>query len=60
VLVFTRGEGADRVLCAFNMGEVERAWQPETTGNWIILADVNGASLGILPPFGALIASRIG
>ncbi len=59
VLVFTRGEGADRVLCAFNMGAVERAWQPET-GNWTMLAEVNGASLGSLPPFGALIASRIG
>jgi alpha-glucosidase len=59
VLVFTRGEGADRVLCAFNMGAVERAWQPET-GNWTMLAEVNGASLGSLSPFGALIASRIG
>ena len=56
LLVFTRTDGADRLLCVFNMGGVERHWQPEA-GDWTILAEVNGASLGTLPPFGALVAS---
>lgn len=59
VLMFTRRLGEDVVLCVFNMGATAQAC-PRQDGDWAILAAVNGASLDGLPPFGALIATRIG
>ena len=59
VLMFTRQLGEDVVLCVFNMGATAQAC-PRQDGDWAILAAVNGASLDGLPPFGALIATRIG
>ncbi len=58
VLVFTRHEAAQTVLCAFNMGGTPLLWSPPK-GRWSVLETTGHASLGALPPYSAIIAERL-
>ncbi len=62
VLAFTRGEGADALLCAFNLGETPAPLAPPP-GEWrTALAtygiDGGAAPPATLPPLGGLLARR--
>jgi alpha-glucosidase len=55
LLVFTRTAGDAQVLCAFNLGDQPIGWSAPA-GDWSCVESVNGATIGHLPPFGALVA----
>jgi alpha-glucosidase len=59
LLVFERVAPGSHLLCAYNFGENEIAWQPVQPDRWRVIESVNGAAAWMLPPFGALIASLI-
>jgi alpha-glucosidase len=59
LLVFERIETGSHLLCAYNFGDSDIAWQPAQPDRWRVIESVNGAAAGKLPPFGALIASQI-
>ncbi len=50
LLVFLRGEGADQVLCAFNLGFDAAPW--DLPAGWRIVESVNLAGRGALPADG--------
>lgn len=58
LLVFTRSDPAQTVVCAFNLGAGPAAWSPPS-GRWSVLDGTGGASLGELPPYSAIIAERL-
>jgi alpha-glucosidase len=59
LLDFTRGNGAGRLRCLFNLGNTPIAAAPGP--GWRIIAAVNGADAGgVLPGYGGLIAERAG
>jgi alpha-glucosidase len=53
-LVLVREYDGERVTCVFNTGAEAVKW-PAQAGSGEVLAAVNGATVGTLPPFGALI-----
>jgi alpha-glucosidase len=59
LLVFERVEMGSHLLCAYNFGDGDIAWQPAQPDRWRVIESVNGAAAWTLPPFGALIASQI-
>jgi alpha-glucosidase len=59
LLVFERVAVGSHLLCAYNFGDSEIAWQPAQPDRWRAIKSVNGAAAWTLPPFGALIASQI-
>ncbi|MBO9709481.1 MAG: DUF3459 domain-containing protein [Caulobacter sp.] len=56
LMAFTRGEGDDQVLCAFNLGFETVDWAPPP--GWRILESVNLEDAGRVPPTGGLIAVK--
>ena len=58
LLVFTRRHAHQTIVCACNMGGSAMAWQPPA-GQWTVLDAVNGASLSLLPPYGAILAELV-
>ena len=58
LLAFTRRYGDELLLCVFNLSDEAQHWHDESGAGWTIVADVNGASLTELPPYGAYIARR--
>jgi len=56
LLVFTRGEGRDQILCAFNLGFEGAAWS--LPAGWVAIDGVNLGGEGVLPPMGGLLARR--
>ena len=58
LLLFERGEGESRMLCAFNLGDCALTWQPDAI--WTALAGVGGASPETtdLPPRSGYVAAR--
>ena len=58
LLIFTRTDSAQTVVCAVNMGAVPLAWTPPK-GRWSVLETTGEASLGALPPYSAIIAERL-
>jgi alpha-glucosidase len=59
LLVFERVEAGSHLLCAYNFGDSDIAWQPAQPDRWRLIESVNGAAAWALPPFGALIAGQI-
>ena len=58
LIAFTRETGSERLLCAFNLGNVALAWRPD--GDWAVIASANHAAPdGSLPPFSGFIARKI-
>ena len=56
LLIFQRGEGADAVLLAFNLGFETATWSlPE---GWVMVDGVNLGGEGEMPPCAGLIARR--
>ncbi len=58
LLVFTRTDPAQTVVCAVNMGAAPLLWTTPK-GRWSVLEATSEASLGALPPFSAIIAERL-
>jgi alpha-glucosidase len=56
LLVFERSCGAQRILCAFNLGLRARAWRPGSDAHWQVLESVGGAEEWSFPPLSGLIA----
>jgi len=56
LLIFLRGEGADQVLCVFNLGFEAVAW--DLPAGWRIVDGVNLAGQGALPPMAGLVARK--
>ena len=59
LLVFERVHEGQHLLCAFNFSNAPLDWQPAQPDRWRAVRGVNGAEIGLLPPFGGLIAERI-
>jgi alpha-glucosidase len=56
LLIFERGEGADALLFAFNLGHDDVAWAlPE---GWVLADSVNLAGEGVMPPCAGVMAKR--
>jgi alpha-glucosidase len=58
-LVFERVHDGQHLICAFNFSDVPLEWRPPQPDRWRTLHSANGAEIGLLPPFGGLIAERI-
>ena len=58
LLVFTRSDPLQTVVCAFNLGGKPLLWTPPN-GRWSVLETTADASLGALPPYSAIIAERL-
>ena len=58
LLVFTRNDPAQTIVCAVNMGATPLLWTPPK-GRWSVLESTGEASLGALPPYSAIIAERV-
>ncbi len=58
VLIFTRVDAHQTVVCAFNMGAAVATWVPPA-GAWSLLDAVNDASLASLPPYSGVIAELV-
>lgn len=63
VLVFVRGEGAEAVLCAFNLSDTPASWTPPPSDTgWRVAETANveaaAALSGALPAYAGLIAAR--
>ncbi|HKY82303.1 MAG TPA: alpha-amylase family glycosyl hydrolase [Sphingobium sp.] len=54
-LVFRRVAGKQALLCVFNLSNEPAAWPKEVSVAGELLSAVNGATMGILPPFGAVL-----
>lgn len=59
LLVFEREHQGQHLSCAFNFSDAPLDWQPAQPDRWRTIHSVNGAEIGLLPPFGGLIADRI-
>jgi alpha-glucosidase len=59
LLVFERHANDQRLICAFNFGASPLAWSPNQPDRWLLLEQVNGASISLLPPFAGLVAEQI-
>jgi alpha-glucosidase len=59
LLVFKRVHEGQHLLCAFNFSEAPLDWQPPQPDRWRTIHSTNGSEIGLLPPFGGLIAERI-
>lgn len=59
LLVFTRIADGQALTCAFNLGKAVLAWQPEQPDRFRVLAAVNGAAPGSLPPYAGLVLEQI-
>lgn len=53
-LVLSRSHAGESVTCVFNMSSEATAWPTEVTAAEVLVA-VNGAQVGTLPPFGAIL-----
>jgi alpha-glucosidase len=58
LLVFERSLGAQRLLCAFNLGFSERLWRP-VADTWQMIESVGGAEEWRFPPLSGLIARSL-
>ena len=57
VLQFQRGEGADALLCVFNIGHGAEAWT--APDGWRVIESVNASELdGTLPTLAGLLLAR--
>jgi alpha-glucosidase len=56
LLVFERGLAGQRLLCAFNLGLVQRDWRPNAHREWQFIESVGGAEEWSFPPLSGLIA----
>lgn len=59
LLIFERISDNQHLICAFNMGNDNVAWQPAQPDRWRLVKSVNGARLGSLPAYGAQILEKI-
>lgn len=59
LLVFTRIADGQALTCAFNLGKAALAWHPEQPDRFRVLAAVNGAAPGSLPPYAGLVLEQI-
>lgn len=55
LLLFERSNGAERLLCVFNLGEVPLDWHPPESGPWRVVAEVGGAAIGRLPALSGMV-----
>jgi alpha-glucosidase len=56
LLIFERGEGAEALLFAFNLGHDDVAWAlPE---GWVLAESVNLSGEGVMPPCAGVMAKR--
>ncbi len=55
LLVFERQSDDQHMLCVYNFSAVAREWKPRQPSLWREVESANGASIGELPPFGAMI-----
>jgi alpha-glucosidase len=60
LLVFTRESDAQSLLCVFNLGGDEIAWQPAQPDRWRMIANAGEAADWQLPGYSGLVAERIG
>ncbi|QDX28249.1 DUF3459 domain-containing protein [Sphingomonas suaedae] len=60
LLVFTRSHRGQRLMCAFNLGKETLAWHPAGPDRIRVLAAVNGAQPGTLPPYSGMVLETIG
>ena len=60
LLAFERATARQHLICVFNFSDATRHWEPAQPDRWRVVEDVNDATAWTLPPFGALIAERIG
>ncbi len=60
LLAFERAQDSEAVLCVFNLGIEPIRWSPAEPDAWRASEAINGAADWSFPPFGALIAERIG
>jgi alpha-glucosidase len=59
LLVFERRSPQQHLICAFNMGREDIAWQPAQPDRWRVIAAVNETTPSGLPAFGAKILEKI-
>ncbi len=59
VLAFERSTDGETMLCAFNLGDGDPAWQPAVPSAWRVIERVGTGADWRLGPFGGLIAERI-
>ena len=55
LLLFERSNGAERLLCVFNLGEVPLDWHPPESGPWRVVAEVGGAAIDRLPAISGMV-----
>ena len=53
-LLFRRIEGADRIMCLFNLSHAPVAWPEDLAVDGTVLFATNGATVGTLPAYGAI------
>ena len=56
VLVFQRGQGAEALLCAFNLSPETRIWS--LPDGWKVVESINSPEAGCLPGYAGLVACR--
>jgi len=56
LLVFERSFGAERLLCAFNLGVNARAWRPNAAHDWRTIESVGSAHEWTFPPLSGVVA----
>jgi alpha-glucosidase len=56
LLVFERRFGAERLLCAFNLGMDQCSWRPDGVHDWHIIEWVGSAQGWTIPPLTGIIA----
>lgn len=59
LLVFARNAEGQALTCAFNLGKAPLAWHPAQPDRFRVLAAVNGAAPGSLPPYSGLVLEQI-
>lgn len=59
LLVFERRSAQQHLICAFNMGRDDIAWQPTQPDRWRMIAAVNETTSSGLPAYGAQIMEKI-
>ncbi|MFN4097807.1 MAG: DUF3459 domain-containing protein, partial [Sphingomonas sp.] len=59
LLVFTRSAVGQRLTCAFNLGKAALGWHPSATDRVRVIAAVNGAAPGELPPYSGIVLEHI-
>lgn len=53
-LLFRRTEGAERIMCLFNLSDSPVAWPEERAAEGTVLFATNGATIGTLPAYGVI------